>query len=443
MSIRDIIEKRLREQQERDAGSSQFSRDARNAAQGSVVANLLTSAVLSPFKSMSNVSKVSNALDPRGELMGDYFTSQGTQGTLSEERQAALRGESINADSQKDVVLDPNQTNMRYAAEGLNPPDYGVAGTNQVPNKAVIEEAGPNGPVDQMTGRSDDEMTSRSLLRRALESSRTPIDMQRLEQLAQDRKRDGGLSMITSLAAGEAGPRYSDYKENYLKKAMEEKGQQQLGDFGYASGGEFYETPGIQQSRETQADLATARILAPQENTIRAENLLRDKEAIIKAGQIREQTAKTQDQNAFVADALGMLDEIPDNAILRKIGSKVYGFDSYNFEELLATVKANIGFSELNAIRSAIGNKTGGALGNVTERELKFLQQVRGSLDMGQSSEQLRKNLENIQRSYKNVIRALNGEEPVQRGAAGFEINGVPVDDNVGAPPPGAVQLLE
>ena len=50
MNIRDIIEKRLREQQERDAGSSQFSRDARNAAQGSVVANLLTSAVLSPFK---------------------------------------------------------------------------------------------------------------------------------------------------------------------------------------------------------------------------------------------------------------------------------------------------------------------------------------------------------------------------------------------------------
>lgn len=171
--------------------------------------------------------------------------------------------------------------------------------------------------------------------------------------------------------------------------------------------------------------------------------MLRKKEAIIKAGQIREQTAKTQDQNAFVADALGMLDEIPDNAILRKAGALVPGFDSYDFEEILATVKANIGFSELNAIRSAIGNKTGGALGNVTERELKFLQQVRGSLDMGQSSEQLRKNLENIQRSYKNVIRALNGEEPVQRGAAGFEINGVPVDDNVGAPPPGAVQLLE
>jgi hypothetical protein len=306
----------------------------------------------------------------------------------------------------------------------------------------LTEPSNQDGPVGQ-AARSDDEMTSRSLLLRALENSRTPIDMQRFDQLAQDRNRAGDLSTLTSLYAGEAGPRYSGYQEGYLKKALGEQGDKQLGDYGIASGGEFYETPGIQQGRETQADFDAAKILAPQENTIRAENLLRDKEAIIKAGQIREQTAKTQDQNAFVADALGMLDEIPDNAILRKAGALVPGFDSYDFKEILATVKANIGFSELNAIRSAIGNKTGGALGNVTERELKFLQQVRGSLDMGQSSEQLRKNLENIQRSYNNVIRALNGEEPVQRGAAGFEIYGVSVDDNVGAPPPGAVQLLE
>ena len=125
-----------------------------------------------------------------------------------------------------------------------------------------------DGPVGQAT-RPDDGMTARSLLRRALEASRNPIDMQRFEQLAQDRNRAGDLSTLTSLYAGEAGPRYADYKENYLKKAMAEKGQQQLGDYGFASGGQFYETPGIQQDREAETDIAAARILAPQESLIR------------------------------------------------------------------------------------------------------------------------------------------------------------------------------
>lgn len=124
----------------------------------------------------------------------------------------------------------------------------------------LTEPSNQNGPVGP-AGRSDDAMSGRSLLRRALEASRTPIDMQRFEQLAQDRQRAGDLSMITSLAAGEAGPRYSGYQENYLKKALGEKEAQQLGDYGFASGGEFYETPGIQQGRELEANLAASELL--------------------------------------------------------------------------------------------------------------------------------------------------------------------------------------
>jgi hypothetical protein len=67
--------------------------------------------------------------------------------------------------------------------------------------------------------------------------------------------------MITSLAAGEAGPRYSGYQESYLKKALGEQGDKKLGDYGFASGGEFYETPGIQQGRETQADFDASELL--------------------------------------------------------------------------------------------------------------------------------------------------------------------------------------
>ena len=148
----------------------------------------------------------------------------------------------------------------RLAAEGLDATDFGLSpdrdsiGPIPVTTESLPRLSVPGAPtVDQMTGRS--------LLRRALEASRNPIDMQRFEELAQDRKRDGGLSMITSLAAGEAGPRYADYKENYLKKAMAEKGEKQLGDYGFASGGQFYETPGIQEAREAETDMAGAELL--------------------------------------------------------------------------------------------------------------------------------------------------------------------------------------
>ena len=248
MSIRDLIEKRLREQKERDAGSSQFSRDARNAVQGSIAGNLLTSAVLSPVESMSNVSRVNNALDPFRERIGNYFTGQGNQEKLSKAKQAALRGESIE--------IDPDQTNLRLSTEGLDLVNLGLAGADEVPDKAVIEEA-----VIEESGPSVDQMTGRSLLLRALENSRTPIDMQSFEQLAEDRNRAGDLSTLTSLYAGEAGPRYDDYKKSYLTKAREEQGQQQLGDYGIASGGAFYETPGIQQGREEKADFDAANLL--------------------------------------------------------------------------------------------------------------------------------------------------------------------------------------
>ena len=129
----------------------------------------------------------------------------------------------------------------------------------------LTEPSNQDGPVGQ-AARPDDGMTGRFLLRRALEASRKPIDMQRFEQLAQDRQRAGDFSTLTSLYAGEAGPRYSGYQESYLKKALGEQGDKQLGDYGFASGGQFYETPGIQQARGQEADFAASELLFDAEN---------------------------------------------------------------------------------------------------------------------------------------------------------------------------------
>lgn len=73
---------------------------------------------------------------------------------------------------------------------------------------------------------------------------------------------------------------------------------------------------------------------------------------------------------------------------------------------LLETVQANIGFDRLNQMRAE--SPTGGALGNVTERELKFLQSVAGSLDQAQTSEQL---LETMARLEAEIGKIVHGPD--------------------------------
>lgn len=89
--------------------------------------------------------------------------------------------------------------------------------------------------------------------------------------------------------------------------------------------------------------------------------------------------------------------------------------DATNLQKLLDTVKANAGFDKLNAMRQA--SPTGGALGQVSERELAFLQNVFGSLDQEQSPSQLRRNLEAFQWTYNTMIHGIDGHAyPVPEG---------------------------
>lgn len=90
--------------------------------------------------------------------------------------------------------------------------------------------------------------------------------------------------------------------------------------------------------------------------------------------------------------------------------SDVPGTDAKAISSLLDTIKANIGFDELNRMRRQ--SPTGGALGNVTERELGLLQAVAGSLDQAQSPEQLRDNLNRLWNTYQDVIHGPGNGPP-------------------------------
>lgn len=88
--------------------------------------------------------------------------------------------------------------------------------------------------------------------------------------------------------------------------------------------------------------------------------------------------------------------------------SGIKGAPAYNLERNIDTIKANLGFQELQAMRQA--SPTGGALGAIAVQELNALQSTVASLDTGQSPEQLRQNLSKIERHYQRWIDAVSGK---------------------------------
>jgi hypothetical protein len=82
--------------------------------------------------------------------------------------------------------------------------------------------------------------------------------------------------------------------------------------------------------------------------------------------------------------------------LVGSIIGKVPGTTAYDLRKTVDTVRANIGFSELDAMRQA--SPTGGALGQVAVKELDMLQATLGNLDPSQSDEQLTENLNQIRK---------------------------------------------
>lgn len=110
----------------------------------------------------------------------------------------------------------------------------------------------------------------------------------------------------------------------------------------------------------------------------------------------------------------GLLKDAKDNAGIfgRTAGMPIADWmrsDAYrNFQADLKTLKASIAFGELTAMREA--SKTGGALGQVSEKELALLESALGSMEMNQTPENIVKNLEQIKSSVSEWQKALSGQ---------------------------------
>lgn len=93
----------------------------------------------------------------------------------------------------------------------------------------------------------------------------------------------------------------------------------------------------------------------------------------------------------------------PVTGISGAIFSNIPGTARKDAEGLQRTITANIGFDRLQEMRE--GSKTGGALGAISEREMKQLESVKGSIDFAESDEQILRNLQRLDDIYSKILK--------------------------------------
>lgn len=122
---------------------------------------------------------------------------------------------------------------------------------------------------------------------------------------------------------------------------------------------------------------------------------------------LQMQVLKAQDIIQTVKSAKGKV----NGATAGFIGGntdRIAGTPAYNLAREIDTIKANLGFQELAAMRAA--SPTGGALGAIAVQELVALQSTVASLDTGQSPAQLRDSLDKIEHHYSRWIKTVKDQ---------------------------------
>lgn len=126
------------------------------------------------------------------------------------------------------------------------------------------------------------------------------------------------------------------------------------------------------------------------------------------AGQAFDSLQSTLTSNNFVLETIEEVLPRVDSFTAGPAGvalNKIPGTEARDVAAKLDTIKANIGFEELNEMRR--NSPTGGALGQVTEREIAFLQALQGNLEASQSPTQLKQNLQRLKKGIQESNKRL------------------------------------
>lgn len=107
-----------------------------------------------------------------------------------------------------------------------------------------------------------------------------------------------------------------------------------------------------------------------------------------------------------ISDAESLLDnsKLPVTGFWGNMLKDISGTPASDLKNSIVTIKSAIGFDKLQDMRDK--SPTGGALGQVSERELAQLNASLGSLEQSQSAEQFRKNLIRVKDHYQKYYKA-------------------------------------
>ena len=110
--------------------------------------------------------------------------------------------------------------------------------------------------------------------------------------------------------------------------------------------------------------------------------------------------------------------KLPTSGFVGSMLTKIPGTAATDVSALVNTIKANIGFDKLQAMRDA--SPTGGALGQVSNQEIDFLQSTLNNLTQNQSQEQFNKQLQILENQYLQTIAKFNAYPEEAKAAAGY-----------------------
>lgn len=120
----------------------------------------------------------------------------------------------------------------------------------------------------------------------------------------------------------------------------------------------------------------------------------------------------------------------PVTGALGEIVGGIAGTPAADARSLANTIGANIQFEALDQMRKE--SKTGGALGSITQNELKDLRDTLGSIAASQSDEQLLYNLSRLENLYNNVMAEAMSYPEEERRKYGITITSSQSADPLG-----------
>lgn len=132
----------------------------------------------------------------------------------------------------------------------------------------------------------------------------------------------------------------------------------------------------------------------------------------------REYEVKNRNVNADIDRALSQASPWT-TGFAGNLLSFVAGTPAHDLSKTLVSIQSNLGFETLQQMRD--NSPTGGALGQVTEREIELLQSTWGSLAQSQSEEQFRFNLNRLKQIKEEfaILKRRAYEADVARFGAG------------------------